>query len=194
MSQNEEISEKTNVPAIIDLRGAHSAKDIVTNIVSNIVEGHVDPLVGYTILKRMAKVSEEALKDEKVRNMAENEFDKYAAEAKGKSILLHGAQICKMATYTYYDFSGCGHEVLDELYAIQKEVKDRISLIEDELKLLVPKDEYKAGTIPGFGIVNNNKDVIYSTLPKLAWDSYGGVGTVMAPKKIQKMGLKYMKV
>lgn len=186
---------KPTVNNLLDVRQAFNSKEVIENIKNNIINGTVNPLEGFTVLKRMAKVAEEVLKDDDIKRMASDEFDKYSAEAKGKSILLHSAQICKMATYTYYDFKDCKHEILDALYEIQEIVKHQIKVVEDELKLLVPKDDgFKAGAIPGLGIENTAKSVVFERFPKLIWEDYGVVGQVEQPRKVQTIGLKYMKL
>ena len=76
----------TNGANLLDVRSPINTKDIIQNIKDNIKEGKVNPLEAYSVLKRMAKVSKEVLEDEEIKNQASTEFDKYADEAKGKSI------------------------------------------------------------------------------------------------------------
>lgn len=184
-----------NVNNLLDVRQPVTTKDIIANIVNNVKEGNVNPLEAYTVLKRMAKVSEEVLKDEDIKALAVREFDKYTPEKKGtKTVNVFGAGITYSPTYTWYDFKGCKHEVLDALYEIQEQVKHQIGLIEAELKLLIPKDDYKAGVVPGLGIENTTKSVVFERLPSLVWEDYGIIGQIEPPKKVQNMGLKYMKL
>lgn len=179
---------------LLDVRQPVNTKDIIESIIDNVKEGKVNPLEAYSVLKRMAKVSETVLKDESIKEMANKEFDKYLGELKGKkSVERYGAQICKTAVYTYYDFSECKHEVLDELYRIQEEVKEKIKNIEEELKL-IPDHNEKAGVIPGLGIPNTSVSKVFEKIPKLEWEDYGVIGSVERPRKVQTIGLKYMKL
>lgn len=192
MEQDKIIS---NAQQLLDVRNPINTKDIIQNIKDNINNGNVNPLEAYSVLKRMSKVVEAIIDDEDIKNKASIEFDKYASELKGKkSIEVYGAQICKMPTYTWYDFTQCGHPTLDALYEIQKVVKDQIKLIEDELKLMIPKDDYKPGSIPGFGIESTTKQKLIETIPELIWNEINEVVPIEQPKKIQKIGLKYMKL
>lgn len=185
----------SNTTELLDVRKPINTKDIINQTISNIKEGLINPLEAFTVLKRMSKVSEEVLKDESIKDLANTEFEKYIPELKGKkSVEVYGAQISKSAVHTYYEFGQCGHEVLDELYRIQSHVKHEIARIEDELKLLIPNDDYKAGSIPGFGIENTKKTVVFEKMPKLTYEDYGVVGEVERPKKIQKIGLRYNKL
>lgn len=193
--ENQENEIKNNTMSLLDVRQPVSTKDVISNIIDNVKNGHVNPLEAFTILKRMAKVSEEVLEDEDIKRMARTEFSKYTPEKKGtKSIVVFGASISESATYTWYDFKDCKHDVLDALYEIQEIVKNQIKNIEDELKLLIPKDDYKAGSIPGFGIQSTATSKVFQHLPKLVWEEYGVIGDVEPPKKIQTIGLRYNKL
>lgn len=193
MEENKTIPDATK---LLDVRQPVNTKDVIQSIKDNINSGEVNPLEAYSVLKRMAKVSEEVLKDETIKEMANKEFDKYLGEAKSgkKSVDVYGAQICKTATYTWYDFKECKHEVLDALYAIQEEVKQKIAVFEAELKLMIPPDSYKPGAIPGLGIANTSKSVVFEYMPRLEWEQYGNIGQVEPPRKVQSIGLKYMKL
>lgn len=176
---------------LLDVRQPFEAKELIANIKEAILGGTIPPLEGYTVLKRMAKISEEVLKDKDIKELAEKEWDKYAASGKVKSIDLFSAKICKTATYTFYDFKECQHEVLDALYDIQLQVNEAIKQLEAELKLLIPSETQQSAL---FGIDNNNKEMVFPTMPTLTWNDYGVIGTVKPPKKIQTIGLKYMKI
>ncbi len=197
MEQQEENKEK--VVATIDLTSfaqkPKDTKEIIQLFKDNILSGDINALEGFTVIKRMHKVAEEVLKDEKVKDAALKEYNKYSGETKTGSLVKYGATILNTSVYTWYDCTGCGHPVLDALYAIDKEVKARIKLLEEELKLMIPKDEYKAGATPGLGIPNTDKNVLIEAIPKLEWiDGGGEVATIKRPKKMQTMGLKYMKL
>jgi hypothetical protein len=193
MEENKAIPDSA-ASQLLDVRQPVNTRDIIENIKSQVKEGRVNPLEAFTVLKRMHKVSEEVLKDQAIKEMSNNEFDKYIGELKGKkSLERYGAQICKTATYTFYDFSECKHEVLDELYRIQEEVKEKIKNIEEELKL-IPDYSEKSGAIPGLGIPNTSVSKVFEQIPKLVWEDYGIIGQVERPRKVQTIGLKYMKL
>lgn len=186
---------ESSASQLLDVRQPVNTKDIIDGIINNIKSGKVDPLEAYTVVKRMSKVSEKVLEDEEIKKMADKEFDKYIGEIKGgKSLQRFGASISRSAVHTYYDFTGCKHEELDEWYKILEQVKYRIGQLEEELKLLVPKDDYKAGVIPGLGIENTSKSIVFERLPKLTMEDYGVVGQVEPPRKVQKIGLRYNKL
>lgn len=192
-----ENSNKTvsNAQALLDVRTPVMASEIIKSIKDNVKEGKVNPLEAYTVLKKMKKVSEEVLEDEDIKRMAETEFEKYTPEKKGsKTITVFGAGIVKCPTYTWYDFKQCGHIQLDALYEIQEHVKSEIKRIEDELKLMIPKDDYKPGQIPGFGIENTTRQMMIEHIPAIIYKEINEVVPVEPPKKIQNLGLKYMKL
>ncbi len=185
----------TDVNNLLDVRQPILTKDIVQNIKDNVFNGMVNPLEAFTVLKRMKKISEEVLEDADIKRLAETEFDKYKPDKAGaKTVSVFGAGITKSPTYTWYDFTQCGHTQLDALYAIQEHCKAEIKRIEDELKLMIPKDDYKAGSIPGFGIESTARQILVERIPKITYDEVNEVVPVEPPKKIQNMGLKYMKL
>lgn len=195
MEVNERHTTVPNVNNLLDVRNPVLTKEIVQNIKDNVFSGNVNALEAFTVLKRMKKVSEEVLEDKDIKRLAETEFDKYEAEKKGsKTVTIYGAGIVKCPIYTYYDFTQCGHTQLDALYEIQEHCKSEIKRIEDELKLMVPKDDYKSGSIPGFGIENTDRQILIERVPKLSYEEVNEVVPVKTPKKIQNIGLKYMKL
>lgn len=184
----EDVNPNNSANELVSVVTVFDSKQYIENIKSSITEGRVNPLAAYTVLKRMAKVSEEIFKDKEIKKLALDEAEKHLA-GNAKSFNLYSAQICKAATYTYYDFSGCQHEVLDKLYRIQEDVKASIKQIEEELKLMIVPEGKTM-----FGIENNNKIINFTTMPELVWEGYGVDGTVQPPKKIQDLGLKFMKI
>jgi hypothetical protein len=186
---------ESSATQLLDVRQPVDTKDIINGILDNIKSGNVNALEAFTVVKRMKKVSEAVLEDKVIKEMADKEFDKYQGEIKGgKSLQRYGASISRSAVHTYYDFSGCNHDELNAWYEIVKAAEQRIKQIEEELKLLVPKDDYKPGTIPGLGIQNTSKQVVFEKLPKLTMEDYVEVGQVEAPRKVQQIGLRYNKL
>jgi hypothetical protein len=133
------------------------------------------------------------MKDDEIKKMAMTELEKYAGELKGstKSVQLYSASMSISPTYTYYDFSQCGHEILDELYKIQEHCKEMIKQVEDELKTIPPASEKVELE---FGLKQDGKDIVFAKMPVLQWTDYGVIGTVHAPRKIQTIGIRYNKV
>lgn len=177
---------------LLDVRNVVPTADIIKNICDSIMEGRIDPVEAAVILKRMSKTAEEVYKNPQVKQTIENAFDKYFSGT--KTVEVFGARVVKCPVYTSYDYSECGHPQLDEINKIIEQLLHEKERIENELKLLIPLSEYKAGQTPGFGIPSDNKDVIIPKMPKLDWIDDGEVVNVKAPKKVQKIGLKYMKI
>lgn len=182
--------QPADISSLVKVTTAFDSKNFIETIKSVIKEGNADPLAVYTVLKRMAKVAEEIFDDKEISTIVLNEADKYLSGSQ-KSFKLYSATICKMAVHTWYDFSACGHPVLDELYKIKKEVEIRIKALEEELKLLIPKET--KGQI-GFGILPDTKQIVVDKIPFLKWEETDDQVVVQAPKKIQKEGLKFMKI
>lgn len=185
----DELNQEKELQNIANVITTFDAKSYIDKIITSIKSGNINPLSAFTIVKRMAKVSEEILKDKEVKKLAIDEANKYLG-GNQKTFQLHGATISKAATYTWYDFSECNHPVLDELYKIQNEVKDRIKLLEDELKLLIVP-ETKQATL---GVGMDTKSIVVESIPFLKWEQTEDQVVVHAPKKNQDIGLKYMKI
>lgn len=189
MDENRTPSEQAGTLASLVKTGTvFDKKECVETFKALIKEGNVDPLAPYTVLKRMVSVAEEVFKDPEVQKIVNNEAEKHMVGNR-KSFDLYSATICKMAVYTTFDYSECGHVELDELYNIQKAIEARIKTIEEELKLLIPKKE-----TPTLGIEGDSKTVVIDKMPFLNWADHGDQVVVKAPKKIQKEGLKFMKI
>lgn len=184
---NNQPNQPGTLAGLVQTGTVFDKKQTVDTFKALIKEGNVDPLAPYTVLKRMQKVAEEVFEDKEVQKIINDEADKHLVAGK-KSFNLYSAQICKTAVYTYYDCKNCGHPVLDQLYKIQETVEGAIKQIEAELKLLIP-DEKK-----GFGIQNDTKQIVVEQIPFLKWEPTDDIAIVRAPEKIQKIGLKYMKI
>lgn len=167
-----------------------NAGDFISSITNAILTGEVDPLKGVTVVKKMAKIAEEVLKNEDIKNLALKELDKHLS-GKTKSIQLYGATICKAAVHTYYDFSECNDPRLQSLLDIKSQIEHQIALYQEELKLLIPSETKEAQM---FGITKDTKDIVVENTFELSLVPSGEVVTVKAPRKIQKMGMKFMKL
>lgn len=189
MGETQQDRQDQGLQNIANIITTFDSKAYIQKIKDGIINGEVNALSAFTIVKRMAKVSEEVLKDENVKKAANDEADKHLS-GNQKSFTLHGATICKAATYTYYNFSECNHPVWNELKKIETEVKDRLKLLEEELKLLIIPDN-KQHTL---GIGLDSKSIVVESMPFLKWEANEDQVVVNAPKKIQQMGLKYMKI
>lgn len=179
-------NEISNSNEIMNLSQSFDSKQYIRDIKSSVINGEVNALQAFTVLKRMAKISEELTKDKDIKQLALDEFDKHP----GKSLEAWSAKIIRAATYTYFDFSECNHPQLNELYDIQKRVEADIKNLEEELKLLIPKET----TQIGLGIVSDSKDIVIKQMPSYGYVEHEDQVTVNAPKKIQQIGLKFMKV
>lgn len=194
-NQQEEPKNPLAPTMFLDIRNPiFDCKDAINEITEGIKEGRIDPLKAAVILKRMEKISEEVKKNPVVKELIKREADKYISGSI-KSFEYFGAKISVMATYTWYDFKDCGHEELTKLKEIQEQVDARIKIIEAELKLLIPKENsgMKFGQID-FGISATKKGVLVERVPRLEWDEVNEICYVEPPRKIQDIGLKFMKV
>lgn len=176
---------------LIDNTTLINAKEFIEVIKQEIKNGNVNPLQGLTVIKRMAKIAEEISKDEEIKESASKELDKHLT-GNTKSIQLYGATICKAATYTFYDFSECNHPYYNELKSIQEQINNEVKRIEEELKLLIPSETKQANLT--FGITGDTKDIIIESSIKLIIEPNGLIVNVKAPRKIQKIGIKFMKI
>jgi len=177
--------------SILDVRQPFKVQDSIDKFKAIIKSGDVDALEAYTILKRMQKIPEEVFKDEEIKDLALDSFDKHLAGGKVKSVTLYSAQICKGATYTYYDFSECNHPLLNKITDLINSLTEEKKRIEEELKLLILSDSQQASV---FSINSDEKEIIVPKTPKIVWEDSGEIVTVKAPRKMQKIGLKYLKM
>jgi len=166
-----------------------NTKDYIEKIKKAMIEGEVNPLSAFVVVKRMSKVGEEILKDKELKKLALEEAEKHLSGTQ-KTFNLHSANISKGVTYTWYDFSECNHPVLNQLYSIQKEVKERISLIEEELKLLILNEKQQMT----LGVGADSKTIKVEKVPFLKWEDNEDEVTVFPPQKIQDVGLRFNKI
>lgn len=185
----EENKQEVSALSILDVRKPFKCDDLIDKFKEVIKEGKVNPLEAFTVLKRMQKIPEEVFKDKEVKDLALNEARKHLSGSR-KSFEAYSAQISIAATYTAYDFSGCGDPVLDELYKIQTQIKAFIKEREDALKELIKE----SSSTSMFGMEGSSKEVEVKEIPYLDWKAYGTVEIFKAPRKIQTEGLKYMKI
>lgn len=179
---------------ILDIRTVGIAtKDVIDDIAFKITDGQVNGAYAGVILKKMANIAEKVMEIPEVKSTIIKETLKQI-QGSEKGALIYGAKIIHCAVSTTYDFKECGHIVLNELYAIQEQVKEEIKLIEDELKLMIPSKDTMQNLDGKFGIKNTSKEIVIKQMPALVWNSNDDIIKVIPPKKYQKEGLKYMKV
>lgn len=184
---------KEEVVSLVDIRTNITTVDVAKSIRDAILEGKVDEAKAGIILKKYAKVAEVLLKDEQVKSAIMAKTETYLNGQ--KSATFFGATVTKMATYTWYDFSNSNHPVLDALYEIQKEVKAHIESIEEELKLIIKKEDNKIIDRNSLEIpASPSKNILIESMPKLVWEDDGSTQEVKAPEKRQTIGLKYTKL
>lgn len=186
MNHEQEIS---NSNELLNVSQSFDSKQYVRDILSATKNGEIDALKAYTVVKRLEKIAKDVLEDKEFKKLGLEAARKYMA-GNSRTIELYSAKISEAVTYTYFDFSECGHPQLDELYKIQEQVKAAIKVIEDELKSLIPKET----TQIGLGIMNDSKDIVIKGMPQLTIAEHEDQITVKAPKKIQQIGLKFMKI
>lgn len=189
MSEEKKIINEEQVENLASTIVTFDSKSYIETIKNNIKNGEVNPLSAMIIVKRMAKVSEEVLKDDEVKKLALDEAEKYLG-ANTKTFQLHCATISKAATYTWYDFKSCNHPVLEALELVIAEATAHKKRIEEELKLLIPPEFGKAA----FGVMNDTKPIKVEHIPFLKWEETEDEVTVQAPVKRQTIGLKFNKI
>lgn len=167
---------------IINLQNQEvKVKDTVATIKDNLLDGNLDGVKVGIVLKKLAKISDELLKDPEVKDAIYKDSVKYL----GETIL--GGKISESATSTWYDFSICEHPELNQLYEIQTAVKERIKQLEEELKLLIPKDQkIKTGV---FGVQATKKPIVVEYYYNLSQEPSGEIIECDPPIKRQSMGI-----
>lgn len=186
MSQENEIS---NANELMSVGQSFDSKQYARDILAATKNGEVNPLKAYTVVKRMENIAKTVLEDKEFKKLGLDEVEKHLS-GNQKTIELYSAKISKAVTYTYFEFQDCGHPVWDELDKIEKIVKEAKKLIEEELKLLIPKETSQIG----LGITNDTKQIVVEKVPMLQWLDNEDQVTVQAPKKIQQIGIKFLKV
>lgn len=185
----EEQTKEQGLQNIASVVTTFDSKTYIERIKSDIKEGRVDPLAAFIVVKRMFKVGEDILQDKEIKAIALAEAEKHLS-ANTKTFSLYSATISKAATYTWYDFTECGHPVLEQLKKIEEEVKLRIKLLEDELKLLILSDSAQMT----LGVKDDTKTIKVEKIPFLRWEDTEDEVVVRAPQKMQQIGLKFNKV
>lgn len=186
MENNEEIS---NINELMSVTQSFDSKQYVRDILAATKNGEINALKAYTVIKRMEKVSKEVLEDKEFKKLGLDEIEKHLS-GNQKTIELYSAKISKAVTYTYFEFQDCGHIVLEELNKIEAQIKEAKKLIEEELKLLIPKENSQMS----LGIVNDTKTIVVEKIPVLQWLDNEDQIIVKAPKKIQQIGIKFNKI
>ncbi len=177
---------------ILDIRQNDKlTKDIIQDTSDKILNGEVNAAHAGVVIKRMAKIAEEILKNKAVKDAIYKETEKYI---QGGEKNIFGASISISPTYTFYDFKDCGHVQLNELYSIQEQVKECIKNIEDELKLMVSTKSTLINTDGILGIKDTSKEVVINGMPYFEFKSCDDIVRVQAPIKVQSIGLKYNRV
>lgn len=182
-------SEISNVNELMSVTKTFNSSQYVRDITTAVKLGEVNPLAAMAVIKRFEKIAKKCLEDQEFKDLATNEAEKHLA-GNAKSFQMYSATICKGATYTTFDFSGCGHPILDELYKIEEKVKVEIKRYEDELKLLVT-DNVK---VDDLGIASDSKEIVVDRIPVFNYIANEDQVMVKAPIKYQKMGIKFMNV
>lgn len=193
-SEEEEVEELSNEPSnlnqLMSVVQPFSSRQYARDIVQGVKDGNVNPLAAMVVVKRCAKVAEIALKDEQFKAIAADEAYKHLS-GNQKTFEIYSSTISRGATSTKYDFSECGDIVLEELYKIQEYVKAEVKKREEKLKLLIVNETGKIGE---FGIDADSEDIVIKQMPKFMWEAHDDQITVKAPRKMQTLGIKFMKV
>lgn len=194
----EESSQPSNkTPILPDLLNPNLKVEALAHAAKvNIVNGIVDAAQAGTALKKLAKFSEELLKDPMVKMCIMDATEKYF-QGNAKKVTVFGADITKAAVYTSYDWKTAGHPVWNALDEIEKTIKACKSEIEEELKLMAKSAESNKSIHQSraeqldLGISPTGKSINIEGIPKLVWEPSGEVVTIEPPQKIQQFGLKY---
>lgn len=194
MEENENMTNssqgESNSNEIMGLTQKFSAEPYSRDILTAVKTGEINPLDAMIVVKRFEKVAKLCLEDLQFKKMATDEADKHLS-GNQKSFLLHSAQVCRGATYTKYDFSESNHPILNQLYEIRTKVEESIKRYEEELKLLLNQD---SETELDLGVPSGQKEIVVDRMPFLSWEKNEDQVTVKAPKKLQTIGLKFMKI
>jgi hypothetical protein len=150
------------------------------NLVESLKSGQLNPIQFHLSLKRMEKIIELVGKNTAAKDVIMEEVRKNLS-GNVKTVKMYGASLSVAATYTWYDFANCNDIYLERLKEIKDEVDALIKNREDELKLLIPKDNF-------LGLATATK--VIDRLPSLTWTELGQDCVVSPPVKIQKEGVK----
>jgi hypothetical protein len=155
-------------------------KHLIDSIKYQILEGNCNPIEVYLGLKRLSKVVEGTIDgskgDKELKEIFKNKVREYLGNE--KSVTMFGANLSIRPTGTSYDFSECNDEYLNELYRIQSEVKELITVRENEIKAMLPPDDNKK-----LGI--RTKTIVNDKMPSLEWYDHGQDSVIYPPIKKQ---------
>ena len=179
MNENEVNKIDKDEDVYLQLKEYRKKKDLVEDIVTKVLSGEVNVAKAFVAIKRMKEVSEEALKDERLKPVFIEAIER---ELDGKKAHILGTEVSVATVYTSYDFKDCNHIRLNALYDLVENCKKEIKVIEDELKLMISDSG-------AFGL--KVKEISIPSLPEISEDeSLGEVVTLRPPIKYQTTGLK----
>lgn len=184
-----------------DVDSAKTSKDIQEDIGNLMLDckDAKDILYIKTYLSRVKHAIEGLEKANKYKELVNKSFDEVVKE--DKYIYIDGAELKMGATYTKYDFSGCGHPELNFINNLIEAFKDKMKAIEEELKH-IEESKPVAYQDPETGEINHRmeggtKDIIVDNriiniIQEVINNSElipGEVVTVIPPVKYQTTGV-----
>jgi len=102
--------------------------DLINKTCQLIIDGEIDPIKAELALKAIENVIKDIRSNNHVKRITREETDKY-----GKSFKLYGAKI-ENSQRTTYDYSECGDNILNSLYAEKREIEAQIKIRESIVK------------------------------------------------------------
>lgn len=168
-------------------------KEVNENLSQSILNEVDSTFTGYKI-KYATKLLEDLLDNKEVKEKIQRDTSNYLQRNQTKEIL--GSKVQEAAVYTVYDFSECNHSEYSELVEIENYIKNRKKEIEKELTDFCKSLEKQDGKLFNQGSLKiettPTKSIIKEFDHKLVTiANKSDIDEVEAPKKIQKMGLKY---
>jgi len=154
--------------------------EIIDKVVTGVLDGTLDAALVGVSLKKMTKLAEIVLADDRVKQSIQDATMKYIE--KGSTGQIGDTKIQFCPTYTAYDFKVCGDPIWDALDDISSKVKEMKKNREDELKLLIRKENELSVM---------NREVIIGQVPKLVMTTSGEIIELSPPLKYQTEGIKY---
>lgn len=147
-------------------------EDVAKEIKHQVREGHINPIQAFVALKRVDKIAKLCLdSQEGDKELRETILESVRKSLDGgKSLDIYGANLRIQATGTFYDYSECGDTLLNSMYAIQKEINEKVKARELEIKTMLPPDNNKLGI--------QSKKVVHESLPKLVWEEDEVIETI----------------
>lgn len=190
---SEKTKEKGMTPIIESVAELGKAKELVPNIQDRVIDGTINPLKTMMFFKKMGKIADEMMKGDKgkeIQHLIEQEFILH--NEKGSVALAFGNKVVN-SNKSWFDFSGCGDTVWEELKKIESRVKELIKTREAELKLKIPNDKVSIGAEGelniGGGVSQTNIGVSYH--PKLILEPTDDLLIINPPKTGKKSSLAY---